>query len=215
MSTTKDLRLARSVKVLLDFIFGLLVFACIALVLWIAIAPWILGRGGIPGTASVAVTIGSGDEPQFAVTFAGSTTDEIRAAFVDTAEGTLRLETTSYFLLLITNAARLVAAVGLAYITYLLRAVVQAVLDGDPFAPENSRRIRQLGYAVLLVGILRTAVENLAAAEVLRRLPTTEPLLGPGPAFDVEVILVALLILLLAHIWSYGRELEREKALTI
>jgi hypothetical protein len=215
MSTTKDLRLARFVKTLLDIIFGLLVFACVGLVLWIALSPWILGQEGFLGTASVPVTIGSGDEPQFEVTLAGRAKDAIHAASVEEAEGTLRLETSSLPLILVANAAKLVAGIGLAYVIYLLRPVVQVILDGEPFAAENSRRLRRLGYAVLLVGILRPAVENVAATEILNRLPSAVPALNPGPTFDAEVILATLLILLLSHIWSYGLELERDQELTI
>lgn len=215
MSTERDFRLARFVKKLLDFIFGLLVFACVGLVLWTIFSPLILGQGDSLGTASVSVAIGSGDEPQFDVMFTGPTKDAIQAAFVEEAEGTLRLETSSFLLILIANAAKVVAAIGLAYVFYLLRAVVQTILDGDPFAAENGQRLRRLGYAVLAVGILRPSVDYLAATEILNRLPMAVPALNPGPTFDAEVLLATLLILLLAHIWSYGLELERDQALTI
>lgn len=215
MSTERDLQLASIVKKLLDIIFGLLVFACVGLVVWTIFSPLILGQGGSLGTASVSVAIGSGDEPQFDVSFTGPTEDAIRAVFVEEAEGILRLETSSFLLILIANAAKVVAAIGLAYVFYLLRAVVQTILDGDPFAAENGQRLRRLGYAVLAVGILRPSVDYIAAAEILNRLPTAVPALNPGPAFDAEVLLATLLILLLAHIWSYGLELERDQALTI
>lgn len=215
MSKDRDLRLARFVKKLLDFIFGLLIFACVGLVLWTVVLPWIVGQNGVPGTASISVEIGSGDEPQFDVKFAGPTKDAIRAAFVENAEGTLYLETDSFLLVLIANAAKLVAGIGLAYVFYLLRAVVQTILDGDPFAAENGQHLRRLGYAVLAVGILRPFVDSVAATVILNQLPRAVPALNPGSAFDAEVLLATLLILLLSHIWSYGLELERDQVLTI
>jgi hypothetical protein len=163
----------------------------------------------------VPVRIGTGEEPQFIATFTGSPNEVIEAAFVEEAEGTLRLETNSTLLILIANAAKLVTSIGLAYVFYLLRAVVQAILDGVPFTAENSRRIRRLGYAVLLVGLVQHAVQYIAANEILNRLPTAVPAFQPGPTFNTELILVSLLILLLAHIWSYGLDLERDRALTI
>ncbi len=39
--------------------------------------------------------------------------------------------------------------------------------------------------------------------------------LEPGPTFHGELLLLSLLILLLAQIWSYGWEIEHERALTI
>jgi hypothetical protein len=215
MSTTKNLRFARFVKTLLDIGFGALVFACIGLMLWTALSPVILNQTDSLGTASVPVRIGSGEDPQFEVFLTRPTKDAIKGSFVDNAEGTLRLESSSFFLILIANAAKLLVGIGLAYVFYLLRRILQNALVGDPFASENVRRIRQLGYIVLLLSILQPAVEYIAATEVLRRLQTTTPVLSPGPTFNVEVAMVSLLILLLAYIWSYGLELERDKALTV
>jgi hypothetical protein len=58
-------------------------------------------------------------------------------------------------------------------------------------------------------------VQYIAANEILNRLPAALPALQPGPTFNAELILGSLLILLLAHIWSYGLDLERDRSLTI
>jgi hypothetical protein len=215
MSSTKDLRLARFLKTLLDFLFGLLIFACVALVLWVAFSPLILGQAGFLGTASVPVSLGQGDAPQFEVSFNEPPKDTIHAAFVDEAQGMLRLETNSFFLISIANMAKLVTGIGLAYVFYLLRKVVQTILDGDPFTLENAPRIRRIGYSVLALGLLQPFAGYLAAVETLKQLPPASPALNPGIPFNAEVILATLLILLLAQIWSYGLELERDQELTI
>ena len=215
MTSMKDLRLARFVKTLLDFIYGLLIFACVALVLWVAISPAIINQVGVPGTASVPVTLGMGDVPQFEVSFDGSDQDLIHMAAVEEAEGTLRLETSSFYLNFIANAAKLVTGIGLVYVFSLLRKVVQTILDGDPFAPDNAPLIRRIGYGVLALGLLSPLAGYIAAAEILKHLPSAAPLLNPGKPFDSEVLLVTLLILLIAHIWSYGLDLERDQELTI
>ena len=215
MSSTKNLRLARLVKTLLDIIYGLLIFACVALVLWIALSPLVLGHVKSLGTASVPVTLGSGDVPQFEVTFMTPTQDTVQTAFVDDAQGMLRLETNSILLIFIANATKLVVGIGLTYVFYLLRIVVQSILDGNPFAPENAPYIRRIGYSVLTLGFLQPAVGYFAAAEILNQLPAASPAMNPGTPFNAEVILATLLILLLAHIWSYGLELESDQELTI
>ncbi len=215
MATTKNLRLARFLKVGLDILFGAMVFAGVALVLWMALSPLIIQLAGIPGTVTVPVTVGSGDVPEMQVTFANPPDDTISAAIVEQAAGTLLLETRNVPMIVISNAPKLVAAIGLGYVFYLLRGVVQAILGGTPFEAENARRIRMLGFAVLGVGILVQAVTYLAAAEILNRLPTTIPALNPGSTFDPGSIFAALFVLLLAQIWSYGLELERDQALTI
>jgi hypothetical protein len=98
MSTIKSQRLPRIVKVILDIIFGLLVFATFFLVLWITLSPWILRISDIVITSSVPVAIGSGEEPRFEVEVAGAEAKGIRYAFVDESQGTLRLETTDWYL---------------------------------------------------------------------------------------------------------------------
>jgi hypothetical protein len=215
MSRTKSQRLPRIVKIILDFVFGLLVIVTAFLVLWIAFSPWILSISDITITSSVPVAIGSGGEPQFEVVIAGAEAHGIRAAFVNEAQGTLRLETTNWYFIFISNLAKLLAAIGLAYIVYLLRAVMQDLLQGVVFTQENVARIRRIGYSVLVVAFVKAAVEYFTASEILKQLTISRPALSLPSPFKAEVILASLLILVLAQVWSYGLELEREKALTI
>jgi len=215
MSATKNLKLTRSVQILLDVIFWLLFFVCVFLTLWIALSPLVLNVIDVPITASVPVAIGSGDEPQFVVEVAGAEAKGVQAAYVEEAQGTLRLETTDWWIILVSNLSKLLVAIGLAYVVYLLRSVLQTILKGDPFAPENTVLIRRIGYMVLLVGFLKAAVEYFAAREILNQLMVVDPSLSLPSPFEAEIILASLLILVLAQVWSYGLELEREKALTI
>jgi len=109
----------------------------------------------------------------------------------------------------------LLSAIGLAYLVYLLRSVVIAIQQGDVFTQENVTRIRRLGYLVLVVALVRALLEYVAAYEFLRQLTITSPPLSLPSPFDAGVILASLLILALAQVWSYGLDLERERALTI
>lgn len=206
-------RLPRIVKIVLDIIFWLLVFVIGFLVLWIAFSPILLNVSGIAITSSVPVAIGVGEEPRFEVEVAGA--EDISYAFVDEAQGTLRLETTDWYLIFISNLGKLVVALGLLYIVYLLRSLFIAILRDEIFTQENALLIRRIGYAVLVVGLLKAAAEYLAAQEFLRQLTITSPPLSLPEPFEAVVILASLLILVLAQVWSYGLELEREKALTI
>lgn len=215
MSPPKNLKLARFLKSVLDVIFGGLILVSVFLVIWILGFGLIARQPDTLGTASIPVILGSDEEGQVTVTMSGSPIDSIHATFLDNTEGTLRLETNSSLLMGIANAAKLILAIGLAYIAYMLREIVKSIRDGDPFLAENTSRIRRLGYTVLVLGFLGPGVEYLAATEILNRLPPTIPVLNPGPRFDIGIILVALFILLLAHIWSYGLELEHDRALTI
>ena len=215
MATKKDLRLVLFVKKLFDVIYWLLIGACVFLVLWIALSPFIFTSGENPISASVPVAIGSGEEPQFEVTFSGAADEGIRGAFVEEAQGVLRLETTRWPFVLIANLAKLLTGIGLAYFFHLLRSVLQAIISGDPFGPQTGARIRRIGYLVLGLGFLIPTIEYIAANEILNQLPAAQPALSLPSPFNAEVILVSLLILILAQVWSYGLELERDQALTI
>lgn len=214
MSSPQNLKLTRAVKTLLDLIFGLLVIASVFLILWIAASPVITRVSDIVITASVPVAIGSGDEP-IEVEVAGSAAEGIQAAFVDDAQGTLKLETTNLSFIIVSNLAKHLTAIGLAYVVYLLRSVLEAILQGNTFAPENAVLIRRMGYMVLLVGFLRPTVEYLSARVILNQLTIVQPVLSLPSLFNVEVILASLLILVLAQVWSYGLELERDQMLTV
>jgi len=172
-------------------------------------------RSGIVFTASFPVALVSGGEPQLEAEVVGPAAKGIRAAFVDGVQGTLRLETTNWGFVAASHLATLLAVIGLAYVFYLLRGVLQAIIHGDPFTQANVVRIRKIGYLVLLLGLLYPTVEYIAAQEVLGRLAIVEPELSLPSLFDVDVILTSLLILILAQVWSYGLELERDRALTI
>ncbi|MBN1120821.1 MAG: DUF2975 domain-containing protein [Anaerolineae bacterium] len=215
MSSSQQSKLIRVVQIIIDVIFGGLVFASGFLILWIIFTPLILKTSDISITASIPVAIGANDHPQLPVEVVGATGKGIRAAFVSDAQGTLQLETTTWSYIIISNIAKLLTALMLAYIFYLLRTVLRSIRAGSPFAPENAVRIRRLGYLVLLVSFLRPTVEYFAANEILNQLTITSPsILLPSP-FKVEMILISLLILIVAQVWSYGLELERDQELTI
>jgi hypothetical protein len=215
MFNPQNQKLTRVVKIILDFLFGLLVVAALLLTLWIVLSPIIMRVIDVPITASVHVTIGSGDDPQIPVEVLGSTTKGISNAFVTDARGTLRLETTNWSFVFISNLAQLLTAIGLASIVYLLRSVVTAILKVEPFSAQNVVNIRRMGFLVLLVGFLRPAVEYLSAQAILKQVTITEPELSLPSPFQVEVILASLLILVLAQVWSYGVELKHDQLLTI
>ena len=214
MLTQTNPKLPRFVKTLLDIIYGLLIFSCIALALLIVLSPLLLKGTNFPLTASVPVGIGSVEAQQFDVQITGAASKGIQNAFVDQAQGTLRLETYNWIYIIISYSAQFLTALGLAYIFYLLRAVLQDILQGDPFSVENSVRIRRIGIMVLVLGFVRPTIEYIAANQILRTLQI-EPGLSLPDLFNAEFILSSLLILLLAQVWSYGLELKRDQELTI
>ena len=215
MSTNQNPRVLRIVRIILDILFGLLVIVSALMLLWIVLSPFFLRVTDTVIMSSVPVAIGSGTEPRMEVEVAGAEAKGMQAAYVDEAQGTLRLETTDWYLIFISNLAKLLTAAGLGYLVYLLRSIVIAIQQGEVFTQENVTRIRRLGYLVLIVALARALLEYIAAYEFFRQLTILYPPLSLPSPFDAGVILASLLILALAQVWSYGLELERERALTI
>ena len=214
MSNQINPKLPRFVKGIIDIIYVLLIFSCVTFLLSIVLSPLILKGTQSVITASVLVGIGSDEEHRFDVQVAGGEAKGIRHAFVDEAQSTLRLETDNWMYVFISNFSKLLIVIGLTYIFYLLRAVLKDILQGDPFATENAPRIRRIGYTALLLAFLRPTIEYIAANEIIRNLRIQPALSLPSP-FKVESILISLLFLILAQVWSYGIELKRDQALTI
>jgi hypothetical protein len=214
MSAQTNIKFIRFVKGLLDLIHGLLIIACVLLVLFIVIAPLIMSNTEAVFTASVPVGLGSGEDYRFDVQVADAQTKGIRAASVSEAGGVLRLETDNWVYLFYGYLRQFLLALGLLYIFRSLRAVLKDIIQGDPFSADNSARIRKLGYAVLLLAFLLPSIEYVTANEILRGLQI-QPTLSRPSLFDAGYILTSLLILVLAQVWSYGLELKRDQALTI
>jgi hypothetical protein len=215
MLSTTNLQLVNFVKKLLDLIFGFLIVGSVLLIPWMVISPLILTQGETYGSTSVQVMIGAEDEARFEVTLDSPDEALNSPVYMEETQGTLRIETTNWSHLFISNFAKLLTAFGIAYAVYLLRSVLGAILEGEPFVPENGVRIRRMGYLVLLLSFLYPIIQYIAANEILNQLPITNPTLSPGSPFKAELILVGLFILILAQVWSYGWELEHERSLTI
>lgn len=215
MSSTKNVRLAKLLKIFLDFLLGLTILVCIGLVMWVALSPLMLRQFDVVGSASIPVRIGSGAEPQLEVSFQGATDELINDAFLRESEGILYLETGSIALIAAANAAKLVLGGGLIYVLYLLREIVRAIVAGAPFTAEIGQKVRRLGFSVLLLSFISPLAQFIAASEILHRLPVPVPDLAPGPTFDSIYIFLALLILLLSYVWGYGLDLERDRELTV
>ena len=134
------------------------------------LSPLILKGATIPLTASVPVGIGSPNEQQFEVQITNSADIGIRNAFVDQAQGVLRLESLNWRYIFYSYSSDLIIALVLAYSFYLLRSVLRDIMLGDPFSQKNTQYIRRIGYFVLLLGFARPAIEYIAAKQILDEL---------------------------------------------
>lgn len=120
---------------------------------------------------------------------------------------TIRIRDASSQQLFLSTARDLIVVVLFVAVLWLVRRLLLSVRDGDPFTNANVRRLRTLGFLLLvglpLGGILTRYLEaGLAASSPVGELGTAlrlDP--GPGP-------IVALGVFVLAEVFAHGARLR-------
>jgi hypothetical protein len=95
---------------------------------------------------------------------------------------------------------------------WLLRGVARSVREGDPFVPDNVRRLRGIGF-LLVAGSIGVEVLNGSLRLALyNRLPTNpEANLGSrGFSIPGTALLAGLGVFILAEVFAYGLRLRED-----
>lgn len=206
---------ARAVKLWLDVAFFVVTGAGVGLTAWLAISPIVL-RGGQVGDTAIPVAVGSGAlRPTLTLDVDTVAAPSIRRAVLVEARGELRVQSTSWPLQFLPNLGLLLGIAVVLILLLLLRRILADVVAGDPFAAANAQRMRIMGIILVAAGALGPVVEHLVARSLLRRVPIQGVELTAPFDLRVDMILIGLLLLVLAAVFGYGSELERERSLTI
>jgi Protein of unknown function (DUF2975) len=129
--------------------------------------------------------------------------------------GTLRFPPPSGMVL--TTTALLVVlglAIGL-WVLVQLRAVFRTLRDGRPFVAANARRIRWIGYAVILGEVVRSLVLFGGNAYARTHFAADALRFDAWPSIDVFAIIHGLIILVVAEVFRAGARLDEDQSLTI
>jgi hypothetical protein len=140
MQSTTNLKLARGLKVVIDFIYVLLVFVCAGLVLWMVVYELITRGDLVVTTDPVQVTLLPGEESP-----AGGA---LITGLEDQPEGTLAagsLENGRRERVLIDTAIKFVYAIALVYLFTLLRDFLRGFIDKSLIAQEQAQPVRERG----------------------------------------------------------------------
>ena len=103
-------------------------------------------------------------------------------------------------------------------LAWLLRKILREVKAGRPFTLENVRRIKYIGYFVLVSVPVNWLVQYLFARNYSSfvRIPGAEVSGGPDfTDFSLNSIFTGLLILVLAQIFDLGVRLQDDSDLTV
>jgi hypothetical protein len=160
----------------------------------VTVAMWIVGAAGVIGIPLFSVGLSaslSGGDSQFPL---------VRTL----VDGVLPGE----FVFVIVGLAVIVP--GVIYICFQLRHILLTLADGDPFVPENARRLTRIGTAIAAMELIR-----MATVMVVRAVPS---LVGDKlPPISTQFILwisVAALFVL-SQVFREGTRLRDEEKMTI
>ena len=106
-------------------------------------------------------------------------------------------------------------AIGLLIIFHL-RKIFATIAGGDPFSMENSKRIRLIGWAVIVASVLKALLSFLIGLyfSTLINLPGLT-LTANMRLEDLSGVFVGVIILILAEVFQHGARLQEESNLTV
>lgn len=109
-----------------------------------------------------------------------------------------------------TIAGLLILLTGLkAWMCFDLLRILSALNLERPFSEKVYRLIRNIGRTALVTGILAVVADKYGEWVMRRGIPL------PIEWAEEEILLFAAILLVIAHVFNRGMELEREQALTI
>ncbi len=100
-------------------------------------------------------------------------------------------------------------------LAYVVRQFPVDVIDGIVFSLENTRRLKWIGWLLLVIGLFKPICDFITARWVFSIVRIQNPVLSPPIDPDIALILVSLFVLILSAAFRYGVELEKEHSLTI
>jgi hypothetical protein len=203
---------ARIAKLFLELMLGLLSIVTVILLVMVLITP--VQRAQLAETdLTVYVAVAEGGLlPVATLTLQDNPTDgpgEFRHARLVKTYGELRLLTTRFDLHGTFLVLYLLAVVMVLVVVLALRSVVKNALDGRPFD------LRLIGIILLIGGCVWPVAQYLLARAVLAAAAVAGVPLAPASRFSTDPLLIGLLLLVLAAVFSHGADLEEEGSLTV
>ncbi len=101
--------------------------------------------------------------------------------------------------------ALILGLIGLGFVFFgKLRAIVSTVGEGDPFAPENANRLNLMGWITLASQALLIPIAGLALLIAKWAEPMENADITIDAGFDIEGILLAIILFILARVFKHG-----------
>jgi hypothetical protein len=96
-----------------------------------------------------------------------------------------------------------------------LRALMRSVLERQPFLPENSLRVRRVGFIVIAWSLIVPVLQLLVGVAMVDEVVVRGLILEPPWNFRLETLFLGLAILVLAEVFMQASELQADQSLTV
>jgi hypothetical protein len=100
-------------------------------------------------------------------------------------------------------------------IVNLLRRTLATVKEGTPFAPENVKRLKTMGALILAAEVVEVVLQRFSDYVVAAHFELTGLTLASGFDFDVNNILLGLLLVVVAEVFRLGATLHEDQSFTV
>ena len=133
----------------------------------------------------------------------------------------LKLTTNDYpTILIISKFSQLFYLLIAGFIFWQVRGLAKTVRDAIPFDKKNIKRIRSVGFAIILLGLIPTFINRylIEKAKAYIQIPDLALSFIPQDSDWLQMysyFILGFIFLLIAHVFKKGIELREENALTI
>ena len=104
---------------------------------------------------------------------------------------------------------------GYLFVVFQLRRVLRNVRQGQPFARDNARRLRIIGYATLIAGPVFGLMTHIYGRVHQYQLDIPDATINVPIDVYPFAIFAGLIVLVIAQVFDYGARLQSEQDLTV
>jgi len=114
------------------------------------------------------------------------------------------------------NAVAYLVTIGvILWALLLLRRILATTAGGQPFQPDNPRRLNILGWVIVCTALLSSLSQYFVSSWALAKVEVVTLPLSPPVQLNQGWIVCGLLTLVLAAIWKEAVAMAEEQALTV
>jgi len=218
--------------------YGMLAVTGVALIFFIAVSTMTHNRFPFPFEAPVMIQFPAMDSlnanfgtDSFTITSSNGSADTVTTVKADLNEGLEEIEKMSFKafaldgdlmftvpmrqlwpFLLVGFFTPIIIALAIAF---HLRKIFKSLTLALPFDPANIRRVKIIGWLVVVQGPLESLVKYWSANSLLPQVADMGWKMESALNFQYQSILFGILILALVHIFEVGARLQQDQELTI